>query len=114
MKFSEFIRRQMSENGEPSNNRVMAFLFVSSVMILVLGTVFVPVFRPDIKLALPVIPPSFETFVEYCLGILVLGSAVGKGINAYKDKGSDTTTTTKTETIASVKGATDGSIPPAT
>ena len=106
MKFTEFLRRQMSENGEPSNNRVMLFLFLTTVMLLVLAVVFAPL--RGYTLVLPVIPPSFETFVEVIVGTLVFGSAAGKGINAYRDKGVSTMLVeTKTET----KGTPDASTP---
>lgn len=96
MKFTEFIRRQMSENGEPSNNRVMLFLFLTTVMLLVVAVVFAPL--RGITLKLPDIPPTFETFVEWVTGIFVFGAAAGKGINAYKDKG-QSTSTVKTEVV---------------
>jgi nitrate reductase NapE component len=84
MKPSEFIRKQLSESdGQPSNNRVMLFLFLTTIMIMVLTVTIVPIFKP-VVIKLPDIPPSFETFVEWVVGILVFGSATGKGINAYK------------------------------
>lgn len=94
MKFMEFVRKQMSENGEPSNNRVMLFLFLTTVMVLIVAVVFAPL--RGVTLKLPEVPPTFETFVEWVAGILVFGSAAGKGINAYKDKG-QSTSTVKTE-----------------
>jgi len=96
----------MSENGEPSNNRVMLFIFLSTVMVLVMAVVLAPVFKPGLVISLPVIPPSFETFVEIIVGTLVTGSFIGKGINAYKDKGVASTTTT-TATSIETKGAPD-------
>lgn len=94
MKFTEFVRKQMSENGEPSNNRVMLFLFLTTVMLLVVAVEIAPLFNRS--LLLPNVPPTFETFVEWVAGILVFGSAAGKGINAYKDKG-QSMSTVKTE-----------------
>jgi len=110
MGIGEFFRRQMSEGGEPSNNRVMLFLFLTTIVLMVVAVVVAPVFRPDIKLVLPDIPPTFETFVEWVVGILVFGSAAGKGINAYRDKGVPSTLV-KSETITETKGATN-EIPP--
>jgi hypothetical protein len=107
MKFTEFLRRQMSENGEPSNNRVMLFLFLTTVMLLVVAVVVAPL--RGIKLELPVIPPSFETFVEIIVGTLVTGSFIGKGITAYKEKGTSSTVTTSTST--EVKGTPDANQP---
>lgn len=84
MNIFTFIRLQLSEaDGQPSNNRVMLFLFLTTVMIMVLGVTFAPLFK--ITLSLPVIPPSYETFVEWLVGILVFGSATGKGIGMYRD-----------------------------
>lgn len=76
----------MSEaDGTPSNNRVMLFLFLSTVMLLLIVVTFAPVIRPGLAVKLPDIPPSFETFVEYITAFLVLGAAAGKGIKAYAD-----------------------------
>jgi len=108
MKFSEFIRRQMSENGEPSNNRVMLFLFLTTVMLMVVAVVIAPLFR--MSLSLPVVPPSFETFVEIIVGTLVTGSFIGKGITAYKEKG--TSSSTATTTTIETKGSADANKPP--
>lgn len=84
MDFTEFVRRQLSESdGQPSNNRVMLFLFLTTVMALVLGVVFAPLFKRS--LSLPTIPPSFETFVEIIVGTLVTGTLGGKVVNAVKD-----------------------------
>lgn len=91
MKFKEFILRQMSENGEPSNNRVMAFLFMSTVVLMLLAAVFSPIFNvPVVKL--PEIPESFADFVKWVLGILITGTAAGKLVNAYKEKGTPNAT----------------------
>jgi len=107
MTFKEFLRKQMSENGEPSNNRVMAFMFMTSVMIMLLAVVLSPFFQmPTIKL--PEIPESFTSFVEWVLGILITGTAAGKLVNAYKDKGvASTTTTTATSTEVKNPNGTD-------
>jgi hypothetical protein len=107
MKFTEFLRRQMSENGEPSNNRVMLFLFLTTVVCMVLAVTVAPLFKPTVPLVLPVIPPSFESMVEYITVFLVGGGVLGKGINAYQNKGVASTTTT-TATSTEVKGAPDG------
>jgi len=86
MRLVEFLRGQMSEaDGTPSNNRIMLFLFLTTVMLLLLTVVFAPVFRPGLVIKLPDIPPSFETFVEYITVFLVGGSVLGKGVNAYRD-----------------------------
>ena len=101
-----FLQRQLSENGEPSNTRVMAFMFLSTVMVLILAVVIVPVFRPGTVLRLPDVPPTFETLVEWVMGILILGTTAGKGIKAYQTKGADVLVTKSSETSTEVtKGA---------
>jgi len=108
MKFSEFIRRQMSENGEPSNNRVMLFLFLTTVVLMVVGVTIAPLFKPVAPVVLPVIPPSFESMVEYVTFFLVGGGVLGKGVNAYRDRGVTSTTTTATSTETKVPDAGGG------
>lgn len=79
-----FFKGQMSEaDGTPSNNRVMLFLFLTTTMFLLLAVVFVPLFTTKIVLKIPEIPATFETFVEWITGILVSGSAIGKGFKAF-------------------------------
>lgn len=83
MNFFKFLRGQMSEaDGTPSNNRVMLFLFLTTVMLMLIGVAISPLFH--IALKLPEIPASFETFVEIIVSVLVTGSVAGKGVNAYK------------------------------
>jgi hypothetical protein len=85
MRLKQFIMLQFSEaDATPSNNRVMIFLFLSTVMVMVLFATFAPLFGKVITL--PNIPPSFETFVEIIVATLTTGVAVGKGITAYKEK----------------------------
>jgi len=105
MKLGEFLQRQMSENGEPSNNRVMLFMFLTTIMLLILAVVVVPVVKPCTAIKLPDIPSSFENFVEYITMILVGGVVIGKGINAYQNKGVASTTTTTTASSVEVKDA---------
>jgi hypothetical protein len=75
----------MSENGEPSNNRVMLFLFLTTIVCMVVASALVPAVWVGRTFVLPIIPPSFETFVEIIVGTLVGGSLLGKGVTAYKD-----------------------------
>jgi hypothetical protein len=108
MEMPEFLRRQMSENGEPSNNRVMLFLFLTMVCLMVFAAAIVPAIWAGRVFALPTIPPSFETFVEVITATLVGGSVLGKGVAAYRDKG---TASTSSSEIISRKDVTN--VPPA-
>jgi len=94
----------MSEpDGSPSNNRVMLFLFLTTVVLIVMGASISP--NLSIKIVIPVIPESFGDLVKWITVILVSGGAAGKAADAYSKArtGGTTTTSTSTVTVADKK-----------
>ena len=86
MKFFTFLRLQMSEpDGSPSNNRVMLFLLLTTVVGMLVGAAISP--NLTIKITLPAVPESFANFIIWMGGILVSGGVLGKAAKAYSDKG---------------------------
>lgn len=81
MKFFKFLAGMMSEpTGQPSSNRVMLFLLLTTFMLMVLaaGIDSIPFFLPDI-------PPTLKDVIEWLALFLIGGGAIGKGINAVKE-----------------------------
>lgn len=91
------------ENGTPSNNRVMLFLFLTTIMSLLILVVVYPLFViKDSVPKLPEIPTSLESLIEWVTGILVSGGVLGKATTVYSRKqeltGAPTSTTSTTTT----------------
>jgi hypothetical protein len=88
----EFIKGMfLGEDGNPSKNGVMMFIFMTTVMFQIMCQMFFPFIfwsgpsamypiRP--MPLLPTIPPTYETLVEFVLLILVGGGVAGKVSNA--------------------------------
>jgi len=94
MKPFTFLRLQMSEkDGSPSNNRVMLFLFLTSVALIIIGASISSNF--SIKIVIPEIPESFASLVQWITLILVTGGAAGKAADAYSKARSGGSVTTK-------------------
>lgn len=84
MKINEFMRRQLSENGEPSNSRVCLFLLVTTVMLMIICSGI-----KQLDFTIPNIPATFVDLIEWLVFIFVGGVTVKGGINsvstAYKE-----------------------------
>ena len=108
----DFFKRQMSDSdGTPSNNRVMAFLILTTTMAMIVAATVAPAIgvligEPKLTFALPVIPDSFANLVEWLVTVLVSGVVLGHGVNAYRDvkSGSSSSSSSVTEKTEVTKG----------